>query len=141
MANKVRGEIEVELCGKKYLLKPEFEGMLEAEDKIGKPLSQIFSQWTTRMPSLREVVAIIYGGLLWERDLKDRALSFDQIGKMVVETGVAKLFGPAIVVVQRTLVPPKDDDDGADVKKKTSSDDNTLNSSPPPGESTSPLPS
>lgn len=120
MANKVRGEIQIELCGKSYTLKPEFEGMLEAEDKIGKPLPFVFVEWGKRNPSLREIAAVIYGGLLWDKDLRGMNLSFEEIGKMVVKNGCKPLMRPVIMLINATLIPPNDesDQDPKDSKKK-----------------------
>lgn len=120
MANQSRGEVEVELCGKKYVLKPEFEGLLEAEDKIGKPLTKLFVEWGTqkRMPGLREVASLIYGGLIWHKNHRGENLTFEEIGKQVTQTGITHLYIPVIQFLRNALVPPSEEKEEKEHAKK-----------------------
>lgn len=133
MANVLKGEIPIELCGKKYTLHLDFEGMLEAEDRMGKPLPVVFQSWATRPPSLREMASVIYGGLLSDKDVKGRHLTFEEVGKRILETGFFNLHVPVVQLVRNALVPARDEEEPA--KKK---DESEARSSPKPllGEST-----
>lgn len=120
MANKIRGELEIELCGRKVTLKPEFEGMLAAEDLLGgKPLSSIMESYIQKNTlSLRQITAMIYGGLLWDKDVKGRSLTFDEVGRRVVENGPIKLISAALQMASSTLIPRKEESDQEEPAKK-----------------------
>lgn len=101
MANKEIGEVELELGGKTYTLKPSFKALVEIEDKAGLPCLSIAQDISNGKLAVKSVVAILYGGLVGA-GVKD--LSFDQVGEFVVEGGLQRYVQPAATFLARGLI-------------------------------------
>ncbi len=91
MANEQRGEREIILCGETLTLAPEFHGLVEAEQKAGCSLTAMVMKLHRQEISMKEIAAVIYGGLIGAGNLKH---SFADVGKMVQRHGVIKLIAP-----------------------------------------------
>lgn len=92
MANKLLGEIEIDLCGDKYILKPEHRGILEIEDKAGCSLSMLLNKLIKAQAGYREVFAIVWGGLVGSGQAA--SVSEADIGNRILQTGWTNLLGP-----------------------------------------------
>jgi len=92
MANKVRGEVEVTLKGKKYVLRPTFEAIAEAESRIGLGMTGIALKFARQEHGMREVAAMIYAGLL---GAGNTAFSYEEVGGLVQKAGFSKFVQPA----------------------------------------------
>jgi len=84
MANKFRGETEIEIGGVKYLLRPTFEGLLEMEDKAGCGLMDLVNSVSKSKISTRHAIAILFGGVLGG-GLK---IQYQEFGEKCVEHGM-----------------------------------------------------
>lgn len=87
MANKLRGEIEIEIEGKTYQLAPSFEGICEVEEKAGIGVPAIYLKVIRGQAGIRETAAIIYGGLIGAECFE---FSFKQIGNLVMKHGIGR---------------------------------------------------
>lgn len=115
MANRLKGDIDIELGGKKYLLRPTFEGLLEIEDKAGVGLSQILHRFINKDWSMKHVAAVIYGGLL---HYGEKAPSFEEVGKKIVADGVKSFLTPSVILLSKSISPDKEEEDEPSPKKE-----------------------
>lgn len=85
--NKRRGEIAIELGGQKYVLAPEFHGLAVAEEKAGMSLHDLSIKCQKKFPSVREIAALIYGGMVGAQGDKLK-LTYEEVGQLVVKAGM-----------------------------------------------------
>lgn len=143
MINKARGEIEIELGGRKRILKPEFQYLLAAEDLIGRPLLQCYYEWGRGRISLREVNAIIWACLSWDKNLSGESLSFEEVGRMLAADGFLKFSSYTVRCVRSLFFPEREEQEAEAAKKKAEENANIPPQIPNAsiGSNTSPLPS
>jgi len=115
MANKLKGEIDITLGGKKYVLRPTFEGLVELEEKAGAGLSQILYRFSNKDWSMKHVAAAIYGGLF---HYGEKAPSFEEVGKAIVADGVTSFLAPSVRLLSKSISPDKDEEEVASEKKE-----------------------
>lgn len=92
MANKLRGDVEIKLGGETVILSPSFEGIVECEMRAGIGLAGILTRISRHEAGLRDVVPLIYGGLLGSGVLAEKKWTYGQVGELVRKEGVKKLY-------------------------------------------------
>lgn len=112
MANKVRGEVEVELGGKRYTLRPSFEAMAEAESILGYGVVKVATRFIRGEHGVREVAAMLYAGMVGSGA---REMSFNEVGAAVVKAGLGNLSKPASQFAFEML---KGDEEAEEEKKE-----------------------
>lgn len=98
--NFVRHEKEIELGGKTYKLRPSFAGLVEMESRAGAGLMSIATRFSSGSYGFREVVAVIFGGLV---GAGDRSLKYDEVGQLIAEMGLNKVAPIATDIVATAL--------------------------------------
>jgi hypothetical protein len=83
------GQIRIELGGKSYDLRPTFEGLLVLEDRANKTLSEVFDNFVKGKVGVRDISAVIYAGLYGANGNKNPSMSYEEIGNLVIQAGVA----------------------------------------------------
>jgi hypothetical protein len=114
--NSIKGQVEVEICGDKYLLTPDFEALLEIEAKAECSLPSIIVRASQEQMRLKDVVAIIYGGL--KGTSKKDAPSYQAVGQMVMKHGLVDLMVPTVKFLHGALYPAKEEGE-KETEKKT----------------------
>jgi hypothetical protein len=100
MQNSLLGEIEIALEGKKYILRPTFQSLILTEELAKKSVAEMTRAFMSAKTSLSDVTAIIYGGMFGANgDKHDGLPTMEQIGGMVMRTGVLNLSGACGFVV------------------------------------------
>lgn len=84
-ANPMRGEVELKLGEKAFLLRPTFEALVRIEQELGS-LFSIVERATTGNVTLKDIVTVIWscaeaGGSDLERE---------EFGRLIAESGVAQ---------------------------------------------------
>jgi hypothetical protein len=98
--NKLLGELEIELGGKKYVLKPTFEALQLMEDKSGRTLSQLVRVFLTSNAGIKDVAAVVYGGLYGANGNKSAGIpKYEDVGELIMNDGAVNLFGPCGMLV------------------------------------------
>lgn len=110
MANYQRGQIEIELCGKKYVLTPSFEAICEIETAAGIGIPAMFLKARKGHMGIKDVAAVIYGGIVGTGKYE---ISFNEVGSLVRKSGLADLVKP----VHMMLVECMYDSEGENEKK------------------------
>lgn len=106
MANKERAETEISLAGKKYKLRPTFEALCEIEDKAGVGIPGLVLQFRDKKVGYKQISAIIFGGLF---GAGNSSLSFEEIGKLVMDEGINKFVLPCGLFIVGAMNPPVDE--------------------------------
>lgn len=114
MANRLKGDIEISLGGRKLLLRPTFEGLVEAEGRAGVGLSVILRNFAKSEWSLKHIVSVIAGGLYHYGDPK---LSFENVGNEIVSEGMKEFIMPAVTLISKSVSPVKGDAEEEPEKK------------------------
>jgi hypothetical protein len=96
MANEHRGELDVELAGRKVTLRMTFESICEIEETSGKTGIEILQDLSKQKIGVKTMAAILWAGLRATLDPQQRLSSptLESIGKDVMTTGITKLIGP-----------------------------------------------
>lgn len=118
MANQLKGEIEVSLGGKKLLLRPTFEGLLEIEDKAGCGISKILATFAKKEWTLRHVAAVICGGLHHYVDPKTNMPRYplEVVGPAIMKQGMMHFLSPAVILLSKAVNPEYEE--GEEPKKE-----------------------
>lgn len=85
----ILGELEIELGGKKYTLKPTFGGAAMIEEKSGKTITEIFNLWKKGNFGVKDIASIIYGGMYGKNNDME-LMPFDTVGTLVMKDGYMK---------------------------------------------------
>jgi hypothetical protein len=93
MANKQRGEVEIKLAGETLKLTPSFEGIVECEERAGVGLSGLLSRISDSKAGLRDIVPLVYGGLLGSGVLAEKKWSYADVGRLCSKEGCRSLLG------------------------------------------------
>lgn len=93
MANKFRGETEVEIGGVKYLLRASFEGLLEMEDKAGCGIMEMVDSVSRGRITSKQAIAIIYGGIIGG----GVKIDFNELGEACVQEGMLSCSAKAAI--------------------------------------------
>ena len=88
MANEIRGEAELLIQGRPYLLRPTFAALIAAEEEIG-PLFALVERAGAGELRLSEMTALFWHCLA-DRD----GLTRDDVGETVAEKGLAACAEP-----------------------------------------------
>lgn len=99
MANNFRGELDFEVGGVKYILRPSFQGLLEIEEKSGLGLMELVNQIGNGKLSTRQAVAIVYGGIIGSGGKVD----FDALGEACVEHGMLQVSTTAAMFLGKII--------------------------------------
>jgi hypothetical protein len=87
MANKFRGEMEIEIGEVKYLLRPSFAGLLEIEDKAGCGLMSLVQFIGSGKLTTRQTVSIIFGGIVGGGG----KVEFEALGEECIQHGMLEI--------------------------------------------------
>jgi len=94
MANKHRGEIELTLGGRTFLLRPTFEALVEFEDKSGMTAFEALKSLleSQRAPA-KAVAAAFWAGIraAWKSE-DGRCPSFGEIGLLIQKDGLKSVI-------------------------------------------------
>ena len=84
MTNKVRGEIEVELAGKTWTMRPAFGALAEIEGRTGLGMAAVVKRFTEGVFGIDDLAAVIAAGI---RAAHDDAPDFESVKRAIVEEG------------------------------------------------------
>ncbi|WP_114393235.1 gene transfer agent family protein [Oleisolibacter albus] len=114
MANPHAGEVSLTLAGRPYTMRPSFGAMVELEEALGCGVTDLASAILAKgAATLRtsQMAAIIWAGLKGA----GTELSRDEVGTLVVQTGLAACIHPASQLLANMLTggqPPREDSAG-----------------------------
>ncbi len=93
MANKARGEVELDLGGETYVLRPTFGAVCEIEDAIGANLFDIGRKLERAEITAQELVKLTHACIAQS----GASIEVDKLGELIVEQGslsvIAALVG------------------------------------------------
>lgn len=104
MANKMRGELEIKLLDKTFVLKPDFNALCSMEEKSGLGLMGMANRVMEQNVSVKMLTAIIHCGIVGG-GCSD--YTFEQVGSMVVKSGFNKVAPVAIKFLQGAMLGQK----------------------------------
>ena len=108
--NPYRGDFEIELGGKTWLLRPDFEALCEIEECIQGPYSTIMNDAReSNMPRIKHMAAVVWacirGGLRKEQNGSIKgAPQFSEVGQMIQSQGIATVAEPIIKLITYMLL-------------------------------------
>ena len=112
MANKQRGEVEVELGGKTWTMRPTFQSLCEIEDRTGVGITTLARRCYEGEFGVGPITAVLWAGI---RAAHDDGPDYDEVGRLIVKEGISRFAAPALALLLAALI---GDDAG---KKKASS--------------------
>lgn len=101
MANRVRGEVEVELWGEKYTLRLDHDAIANLEDALGYGLINLGQRLSDGKCGYREIVAIIHAAL--PEDTR-KQVGLKKVGEMILDGGLYSYFQPATQLLRDVLL-------------------------------------
>lgn len=98
MANKEIGEVDVDLGGVEYTLRPSFTALCEIEARAGMGLLKIAALIASQDITVKTIASVIYGGVMGHKGKgQPMPFSFDDLGEKIMEQGVMKFVPPVMV--------------------------------------------
>jgi len=85
MANKERGETNIILDGKSYVLRPTFEALCEMEDRSGLSVLKMLASMEGGNITMRQMALVIWSGIRGYSP--DTELTINDVGNLVMKTG------------------------------------------------------
>ena len=85
MANPHRGEVEIELGGETYILRPTFHALVEIEERLGEGIVALTSRLSRGDIRLKDVATILHAGMRAVRGTK--VMPYEELGRLVVAHG------------------------------------------------------
>lgn len=116
MANRQRGEVNVELNGARYTMRPSFEALAEIEDRTGVGLLGLMLR--IRDHRTTDIVTVIYAGVAIGHGTK---IKENDVRNAVVEKGVHHYIEPVTDFAMQALY-GDEQPDLEEPEKKTSED-------------------
>ena len=92
MANPHRGEVEITLAGKTYVMRATFGAVVEIETKTGTGLVDLAERTYSGKPRLTDLTAVVWAGL---RAAGEPA-TYEKVGEMVMDEGIQAAIGPVL---------------------------------------------
>lgn len=98
--NKLRGEVEIELAGEKWCLRPTFEALSNIEGKLNKSIPEIVGEQRRGSIRLSTVATVIWEGMVAANEgkppiHKNRAMNrlrYEEVGEMIVHDGLTSVI-------------------------------------------------
>jgi len=94
VANRLRGEVELEIAGKTWTLRPSFAAICEIEDQTRMTIEDVFGIGLARNLGVGMTAIIIHAGIRAAHG--DDAPSFAELGDALVEHGYKKTHAPLV---------------------------------------------
>lgn len=95
--NKQRGEAEIQLAGKTYVLRPTFEVLCNIESALGKGILEVVTKGLNREISTREMAVIVHTAIV------EDAPDFEAVGEALVSMGLTDAIGPISEFLKNAL--------------------------------------
>lgn len=113
MPNDLRGEIEINLGGQTYLMRPSFQVMREIEMLTRMDINPLGKKFSLAQQGIQDVTAVLYAGIRGGGNTK---LKYDEVGEMVYRKGFAKANKYALDFMAALM--RGDEEDLAEAKKE-----------------------
>ena len=94
MAIKHRGEVEIDLDGRRWTMRPTFRALDDIQRRTGKDINEIARECWEGRYSCRSMVTVIWAGI---RAAHDDAPEFDEVGEIVIEGGLINFYEPVLI--------------------------------------------
>jgi len=108
MANSIKGTLEVEIAGERFILLPSFDALCELEEKIGCSAVEAFQNLGSGKVSIKIVAACLWAGIQgYAMAIGDRKMcvSFSVIGEKIRQDGLRSHVKNAIEFLGNGLIP------------------------------------
>ena len=106
-ANEIRGEVDLELEGQRFVLRPSFEAILEVETRTGKGLMELASLAYDSQLSLRlaamMVTQFIKAWAKAEGDQLAQGIKEERIGELIHEKGLMAVVPRLALLLARAV--------------------------------------
>lgn len=104
MANHVVSEMDIQIGGRVFTLRPSFRALSEIEDRAGCSVLKIASQISDGDIKLKHILAIVWGGYIGSLAKSQKPdLSYEEMGEMLYKSNymslvpkIVSFFGAAI---------------------------------------------
>lgn len=90
-ANPHRGEVEIELDGKRFVMRPTFQAIAEIEQQTGTGLIALLHRMTDGSLRVSDLAVIVAAGLRAAGEPASR----DKVGSLLLQDGLEKTLAPA----------------------------------------------
>ena len=99
VANRHRGDVEIELAGRRFLLRPTFAAIAEIEERSGQGLIALARRLAAGDIRITDVATIVTAGLRAAGEPAKR----ETVGEMVLDSGLGAL-APAVGAFLRVAI-------------------------------------
>jgi hypothetical protein len=103
MANKHRGEVEVRLAGKPYVMAPTWEAIAEIEQSTGRGIVELANRFIQQRYGLVEMAAVVFAGIKAGDNEFIAKPTLEGTGRMILQAGVANFAAPVTLFLANVL--------------------------------------
>lgn len=98
--NKLRGEVEIELAGAQWTLRPTFEALSNIESKLNKSIPEIIREQRQGSIKFTTAAVIVWEGLCganggrppMSKARSGKSLRYEDVGEMIVSEGLTTVI-------------------------------------------------
>lgn len=91
VANPLRGEVAITLGGRSFVMRPDFEHLVEMESRTGVGLVELTRRIASGKYGVRDMAAIVTAGL---KGAGEERADFVKVGQMILADGLTALVDP-----------------------------------------------
>ncbi|QEX18493.1 hypothetical protein FRZ44_38000 [Hypericibacter terrae] len=91
IANPERGEVAITLDGRRFVMRPDFEHLVEMEVRTGVGLVELTRRIASGKYGVRDMAAIVTAGL---KGAGEERADFAKVGAMILADGLTSLVDP-----------------------------------------------
>ena len=102
MSNSLRGEVEVDLIGRTWTMRPTLQAIRETEDRTGRGIAGTVRRFAQGEFGIDDVSALLHSGI---RAGHEDAPSFAEVQGAVFEEGFDRLATTAAMLLRNALSP------------------------------------
>jgi hypothetical protein len=103
MANKHRGEVEIRLAGKAYVMAPTWEAIAEIEQSTGRGIVELANRFIQQRYGLVEMAAVVFAGIKAGNNEFLAKPTLEGTGRMILLDGVANFAAPVTLFLANVL--------------------------------------
>lgn len=102
MSNSLRGEVEVDLMGRSWTMRPTLQAIRETEDRTGRGIAGTVRRFAQGEFGIDDVAAVLHAGI---KAAHSEAPSFAEVQGAVFDEGFDRLATSAAMLLRNALSP------------------------------------
>lgn len=101
--NRQRGSMNIQLDGKDYECRLDFNALCELEDTVGCSAVEIVASARDKIPAVKRIAAIVWAGIRGSSRRPEECPTLEQVGKLCIVTGIQAVWPQCLKLVTLSI--------------------------------------